>query len=540
MPGRRRKNDDSSDEDETPHSEKPLIAKKKGNSNDGSESENDDNSSDKSSSKKSEKGSGRKGKGMKSLMGKFGKNKKKNDDKDGDDSSDEDRDVEKGNSKKKHGKSKSKKKSDSSDDSMKSGRLDPIKALTDGLQRFIPSDKDVKGKPLHISEAPGYVKIDFGDGTGPIALSELNSTLRDVEDEKAPGKLRNRQIYVYVESASTGRFFKYATDTSETLSTAKDNKKSKLLMNVVVNEEDFEKSREAAMERLERLMYSGFLVLQGVLAGYSGETVYEAYSGDNAKEFVAEYGALANETRRLYYIMTTICFVGAMNDFSRVRHNTEEWRKRSGTEKIELVFLVVCYMAALVFSLIAGVSDIEFYYYTVEDRMQFSDAELEEKVSAWKIYNLGRFLSCVIGWFVVCRVQHRNSARAADAVRESYNLSEALETSHRRIAQLTGVKLDKMSREELLELVSMQRNGLEQTEHVLENLPNQNKDVFAPETPKTVSQGGASSTFNPMTGLAGGPATPSRSRVQSMLPASISAKAPPSIITDMSKEESPV
>ena len=37
-------------------------------------------------------------------------------------------------------------------------------------------------------------------------------------------------------------------------------------------------------------------------------------------------------------------------------------RKRSGTEKSELVFLVLCYMLALFFTLVAGVNDIEFFY----------------------------------------------------------------------------------------------------------------------------------------------------------------------------------
>ena len=169
---------------------------------------------------------------------------------------------------------------------------------------------------------------------------------------------------------------------------------------------------------------------------------------------------------------------------------------------------------------------------------------VQAKVDGWRLLCVGRFLACVIGWLVVCGIQHRNSGRAAEAVRESYNLSDALESAQRRISQLTGAKLDKMGREELLELVSSQRSGLEQTEHVLDNLPSLNKDVFAPTTPKMVSQDPNGSTFNPMmtgfSGMSGGPLTPSRSRAVSMLPASISSKAPPSIVTNLADGESPV
>jgi len=193
----------------------------------------------------------------------------------------------------------------------------------------------------------------------------------------------------------------------------------------------------------------------------------------------------------------------------------------------------------LFFTLLAGVDDIQFHYMTNIDT-SFTEEELrslDDNVAQWKMWTVARFISCVIGWLVVCQVQHRNSQWAANAVRESHNLSEALQVAHRRIAQLTGAKLDKMGREDLLELVSQQRSGLEQTEHVLENLPRHNKDVFAPETPKTVvspRKGGAGGTMNPMFG------TPSRPRLISSLPASISSKAPPPLNLGGLDGESPV
>jgi len=101
--------------------------------------------------------------------------------------------------------------------------------------------------------------------------------------------MRQRQVYVYVESASTGRFFKYATDTAEVVAAQKQKSKASMLMqsNAGVNNDDFEASREAAMERLERLLYSGFLVLQGLLAGSVTATLAFAVSG-TTKQFLLE------------------------------------------------------------------------------------------------------------------------------------------------------------------------------------------------------------------------------------------------------------
>ena len=96
-------------------------------------------------------------------------------------SDDSDVDEEKGNRKNKGknrgGKQKGKKKDSKKKnaDGALHGRMDPLKALTDGLHRFVPSEKDVKGKPIHISEASGYVRVDFGDGTGPMGVQEVSN-----------------------------------------------------------------------------------------------------------------------------------------------------------------------------------------------------------------------------------------------------------------------------------------------------------------------------------------------------------------------------
>ena len=114
-------------------------------------------------------------------------------------------------------------------------------------------------------------------------------------------------------------------------------------------------------------------------------------------------------------------------------------------------------------------------------------------ITTWRALTIGRFVSVMVGWLVVCRILHRNSSRSADAIRESENLKHTLELARKRINQLTGAKLDKMGREDLLELAQTQRSALEQTEHVLDAMPKAAVDPFA-MMQTTIKTG----TYNPL------------------------------------------
>ena len=147
--------------------------------------------------------------------------------------------------------------------------------------------------------------------------------LRDVEDEKSRSKSSPDSVYVYIESASTGRFFRFLSDGLDRMSSSQGESSLE-----TPTDDDFDGSREAAMQHLERLFYTGFLIIQGLLAGYSGETVYAAFTSTSESGFVAEYASLANETRRFYYILTTLAFVGAMNNWRSTADSNESWRRR--------------------------------------------------------------------------------------------------------------------------------------------------------------------------------------------------------------------
>eukprot|EP00518_Triparma_eleuthera_P018590 CAMPEP_0197548062 /NCGR_PEP_ID=MMETSP1320-20131121/2262_1 /TAXON_ID=91990 /ORGANISM="Bolidomonas sp., Strain RCC2347" /LENGTH=564 /DNA_ID=CAMNT_0043107987 /DNA_START=18 /DNA_END=1709 /DNA_ORIENTATION=- len=452
------------------------------------------------------------------------------------DDSDDDDDLEKGNAKKKKKKKKQPKKQAkrSRKKHHESNHKHSLELIKDGLVRFAPSDKDIKGKPIHISEAPLFVKANFGDGSGPATLTDLNDLLRDVEDEKSRSKSSPESVYVYIESASTGRFFRFLSNGLDRISSSQGETNLQDLP-----DDDFDGSREAAMQRLERLFFTGFLIIQGLLAGYSGETVYAAFTSTTEANFVAEYATLSNETRRFYYILTTLAFVGAMNNWRSTADSNEAWRSRSFVEKAELLFLVLIYVAGLCFTLVAGVYDMDFYYHNgVKDSevptdqewydVALQDTSFKDSINKWRLLTTFRFISVMVGWLVVCRILHRNSARSAEAIRESENLKHTLELARNRINQLTGAKLDKMAREELRELALTQRSALEQTEHVLETLPKEPADAFAPMTTPR-GGGGFDYTGGLSMGTGGGLSmgSPTRGRTSSTLPASISSKAPP-------------
>jgi len=115
----------------------------------------------------------------------------------------------------------------------------------------------------------------------------------------------------------------------------------------------------------------------------------------------------------------------------------------------------------------------------------------------------------------------------------------SLDNAKKRIGQLTGGKLDKMTREDLLNLAQIQRNALEQTEHVLENMPRDPADAFALGTTTSRTGGfGGTWTGGRLNSTGGGlMGSPTRTRTQSALPASISSKAPPMIKVDEENDE---
>jgi hypothetical protein len=234
-----------------------------------------------------------------------------------------------------------------------------------------------------------------------------------------------------------------------------------------------------------------------------------------------------------------------MNNWRSVSESNEKWRSRTAMEKGELLFLVFIYAAGLCSTLITGVYDMDFYYHdglaesdlpadTEWFTVALQDEDFAMTITIWRGLCVARFCCVIVGWLLVCAILHRNSGRAADAIRESENLNLTLDNAKKRIGQLTGGKLDKMSREELLELTQTQRNALEQTEHVLENMPRDPADAFAAAsggvTPwgtgtlgGTLASGGLGSTGGGIMG------SPTRVRTQSALPASISSKAPPMV-----------
>ncbi|GMI18690.1 hypothetical protein TrLO_g2169 [Triparma laevis f. longispina] len=536
--------EDSDDEDDntkakTTKPKRPTLklSKKKDENEDDEDTDSDETLLKKGGRKDTAKKGG--------MFGGWGKSKNKKDENDDpeDNDNDSDEDLEAGKKKKTEGKKIKAKKLKKGGKHHEHAHKHSLEIIKEGLDRFTPSEKDIKGKPIHVSEAPFFVKANFGDGSGPSSLVELNDLLRDVEDEKSHSKSAPESVYVYIESASTGRFFRFLSDQ---LGGGHDE-----VMHVVheqVDDSGFDGSREAAMQRLERLFYTGFLVIQGLLAGYSGETVYAAFSSTTDAGFVAEYASLANETRRFYFILTTLAFVGAMNNWRSIADTNEHWRSRTVVEKSELFFLVLIYVSGLCFTLIAGVYDMDFYYHNGLKDAELAvdvewydealkDSSFEASITTWRALTIGRFVSVMIGWLVVCRILHRNSSRSADAIRESENLKHTLELARKRINQLTGAKLDKIGREDLLELAQTQRSALEQTEHVLDAMPKAAVDPFA--TMQTTIKTG---TYNPLNmtggltldssmGIGHGSPTRGARGTSSNLPASISSKAPPALNT---------
>mmetsp|Transcript_31040 Transcript_31040/g.38928 ORF Transcript_31040/g.38928 Transcript_31040/m.38928 type:complete len:538 (+) Transcript_31040:234-1847(+) len=342
----------------------------------------------------------------------------------------------------------------------------------DSSSQLIPVQKeDIKGLPIHYSQMPRFIQVDFKDGTGP-PVEEPNASLVNMGAITASAE----EVAVYIESSTTGRFFRVMRGERgvKALRERLKKKRQELLEKRRKNISSQERAQVQATI-LFQVLDTCFLVVQGALAGFSLTTMYYSYAAGDATKFITEYDDLANEVRRLMYVLSMIAFTGAWEGFLRRRSEKASWKKRTRRDRMEWRATTLCYSLVLISTLVCSLTDIRIFYHdSITDEegdwieLAMSDPDFVQSLDTWYIFNVIRFLGCIIGWVLVCRDRHRESIKGYHSRQEAGRLLDEAIDLKERVNHLSGKFLEKLPKEELLKILALQKKAVEQTERTID------------------------------------------------------------------------
>ena len=284
-----------------------------------------------------------------------------------------------------------------------------------------------------------------------------------------------RKTHIYVESSTTGKFFRHAlsskshqklfehnhdNDNASSFFSSSSSPSSSSLS--VVKQSGYAKLPVAttAAARMNNVVQTCFHLLQGLLAGFSVQTLYQACSlhipkssssfsspSEEVVYFMEYYARLANETRRFYFIVSTFCFMIAVIQLDTFRsktnitsntkkktsnHHHQQQQQQYHNVRIwihnEHTVLMLLHLITLIFVLSVGTMDAQFFHLflsfhrtkspTSSTSLLSSSAvaayfmeitngdDLDAHIRSWKALCILRSICCIMCWSISNKMQY--------------------------------------------------------------------------------------------------------------------------------------
>ncbi len=166
----------------------------------------------------------------------------------------------------------------------------------------------------------------------------------------------------------------------------------------------------------EQVAFIGFLFLQGIISGLNVSALYEAFTLDSPKMFVAQHlGSRANKMiRRCFFIGITFCVTGSLcmleeDDVSQVfaiikgsSSSTPRNITKSGWSTWcsilsyfnALILTLMCYHVDILMSNMSTQIHVEGVY--------VSDQKLLSILHQWQGFIVPRSILCFVAWLITC------------------------------------------------------------------------------------------------------------------------------------------
>lgn len=294
--------------------------------------------------------------------------------------------------------------------------------------------------------------LDVGD-FGLNMESALLDETKDSSSASSAFSSMKAKSWVYVENLTTGRFHRVSAQRLgyAHLSTSEQN----------VNMQDPSSGPELmahVTHSLSAVLAATLQFSQGLLAGIALLHLYLTQSITN--NFETTYQPLADDSRRLFFILSSLSTVSAFSMYLRESESREIWGVMSALRKARIYIIMVLYVTALFFSLMMMPTDNKLK--TVPTEVGSGEIDL------WLAYEYLRSFSSILGWILICNSIHEENQEGRRLLTHCVTLRTELEQQKLRLANVSGKQLDSVSAEELESLVSLQRAALKSTERAIE------------------------------------------------------------------------
>ena len=237
-----------------------------------------------------------------------------------------------------------------------------------------------------------------------------------VNDSIHPTTNNNRNDYdnqfkshIYIEHPSTGQFSRYSLPLSTT-SKLSDQQQCKDDEHISLELDERALHKHHSIARIQKALNVQFFMWQGIITGFAFHSLYDVFIQRNPSDFLFEYGRLANEIRRFYFLFSTFCVM-----LTIYLSDIDEWYKAMETKNFKSffmnmkVFIMILYFIVLILVLVGGKKDAQISYTfhqnsDVTDILQLPQVEIqdevEEKIYVWKILSTIRSICCIISWLL--------------------------------------------------------------------------------------------------------------------------------------------
>jgi hypothetical protein len=225
-----------------------------------------------------------------------------------------------------------------------------------------PATIDVANLHLVLQDSEGLLEHDVSEDHRLLPADDGGAGMR--APAAAGGAIR------LMENASTGQFRAWRPPQVHHARIANQSP-AKQLGNLVAEYEEFMQAQQIGT--------SGFwFFAQGLLAGFSISTIFMALSATTLENFLSDYSRVANETRRLLYILCSLSLIGAADSYFHARHPVQErtrvraragakdwvsWKHRPQSEKALIVSIVAIYATVFAMTLLCTVGDVFMFYH---------------------------------------------------------------------------------------------------------------------------------------------------------------------------------
>ena len=245
------------------------------------------------------------------------------------------------------------------------------------------------------------------------------------------------------------------------------------------------------METVAYLVNTVFLFCQGLLAGVALLHLYLTFQSRDDAFFLKVYAPSAGQVRRMFFLLSVASFVGACEKLSHEHRNRDTWRRRSVSERFEIVLFCGLYLVSLLFTLLSTPTDDDMYHtneferesnpewfvtavgtdtFTGEEEARSMGGDWKGKLYRWRVYVVVRFLCALVSWILLCKDLHRDLSRGRQYKVQLVSSVAELDRANARFLRMCGRGMEELDVKQIEELRRLQYIGLSESDMMLSRM----------------------------------------------------------------------